>query len=108
LIEQLQKIIEHAWIENDIPVDWITSLQFPIPKVKNPRTVGDYRRISLTSVGYKIYMILLFRRVEEYLEPILPYQAGFIPKRSTSDQIFVLRRILEEKWNEGILQKILA
>lgn len=108
LVTAITSIIQRAWIENDIPEAWITSLQFPLPKVKHPVSINDYRKISLTSTGYKIYIIILYRRIEEYLTPILPYQSGFVRGRSTSDQLYVMRRILEERWNEGYRAFVLS
>jgi hypothetical protein len=101
MLEILTTIIQHAWIYNDIPETWTTSLLFPISKVSNPKTVADYRMIALCSIGYKLYAKYLYENIEQFLTPIPAYQAGFIKGRSTADQLFVLRRFLEERWNEG-------
>lgn len=108
ILAPLTLIIQQAWEKNDIPTDWVTSLQFPLPKVKNPKTTDDYRLISLTSTGYKVYVNLLYQRIEHYLPEIPPYQAGFIRQRSASDQLFILRRVLDERWNEGVLTYVLS
>jgi Reverse transcriptase (RNA-dependent DNA polymerase) len=39
--------------------------------------------------------------LELFVPPIFDYQAAFIRNRSCDDQIFIARRILEERWNHG-------
>jgi hypothetical protein len=101
VIEVLTNILRQVWLTNCVPESWTTSLLFPLAKVKNPTSTGDYRTIALASIGYKVYAKYLYEHIQQYLLPILPYQAGFVRGRSTSDHIFVLRRFLEERWNEG-------
>ena len=65
------------------------------------RLATNYRGISLTPTAAKIYNKLLLHRIRPVLENILrDNQNGFREKRSTTAQIFMLRRILE-----GVKQK---
>ena len=65
------------------------------------RLATNYRGISLTPTAAKIYSKLLLHRIRPVLENILrDNQNGFREKRSTTAQIFTLRRIIE-----GVKQK---
>ena len=61
----------------------------------------NYRGVSLTPTTAKIYNKLLLHKIRPVLENILrDNQNGFREKRSTTAQIFTLRRIIE-----GVKQK---
>ena len=63
----------------------------------------NYRGISLLNVAYKIFTNLLTRYIEPYADEILgDYQSGFRKGRSTTDQIFCLRMILERAYEYKI------
>ena len=60
---------------------------------------GNYRGISLISVPSKVFMRVLLNRMKPKIEEGLrEEQAGFRGGRSTVDQIFSLRQILEKRW----------
>ncbi|GBP92842.1 Retrovirus-related Pol polyprotein from type-2 retrotransposable element R2DM; Endonuclease [Eumeta japonica] len=51
--------------------------------------------------GYRIYATYLLKLLDEEIEAMGNYQAAFMRDRSTDDHIFVVRRILDEKWKAG-------
>lgn len=61
--EELQyaffKIIQEVYITNNVPIEWQQTYAYPIPKITSPQTTNDMRKITLTSVGYKVYVGLL-------------------------------------------------
>ena len=89
-------------VHNQQPVDiWRQSCNIPLPKKGGLCLAINYRGISLTPSAAKIYNNLLLHRIRPVLENILrDNQNGFREKRSTTAQIFTLRRIIE-----GVKQK---
>jgi sorting nexin-29 len=54
------------------------------------------------NVCYKILTNILHKRLEPYAEEILVnYQCGFRRGRSTTDQLFILRLVLEKAYEFG-------
>ena len=66
---------------------------------KRDRTeCGNYRGISLVAQAGKILLKIIARRLSDYCDRlgILPEeQSGFRPNRSTTDMMFVIRRLQE-------------
>jgi hypothetical protein len=66
------------------------------------RHCNNYRGISLLSIVYKILSNILLARLTPYVtEVIEDHQCGFRRNRSTIDQIFYIRQILEKKWEHN-------
>ena len=56
----------------------------------------NYRVITLMSIAAKVYNKVLLTRIRDHVDPLLRNnQAGFRPGRSCSQQIHILRRIIE-------------
>lgn len=100
-IEDLHNLLVRVYEENQIPSDWKRNIVVPIPKVKNPKTTNDYRRICLSCVAYKVYASWILKKLQNFLPAIGCHQAAFLPERSTTDHLHVLQRILQERWNGG-------
>ena len=67
-------------------------------KKKNRTECGNYRGTLLVAHAGKILLKIIARRLSEYCERvgILPEeQSGFRPNRSTTDMVFVIRRLQE-------------
>ena len=67
-------------------------------KKKDRAECGNYRGISLVVHTGKVLLTIIARRLSEYCErvEILPEeQSGFRPNRSTTDMMFVIRRLQE-------------
>jgi hypothetical protein len=62
------------------------------------RKGDNYQGISLLSTSYKILSNILLARLTPYADEIIgDHQCGFWCNRSTTDQIFYIRQILEKK-----------
>jgi len=58
---------------------------------------SNYRPITLLNVAYKIFTILINNRLSSIVESKLEdCQMGFRPNRSTIDNIFIVRQIIEK------------
>jgi endonuclease/exonuclease/phosphatase family metal-dependent hydrolase len=108
LLEKVYDIILKVWRSNEVPDEWKMTVQIPIPKIKNPQGIEDYRRLTLCNVTYKIYAKILLNRLEKALGDLPSYQAAFQKNRSTSDHIYAVRRVLEERWRKGKLTFVVA
>jgi hypothetical protein len=77
-----------------LPDQWNESINVPVHKKGDKTDPNNYRGISLLSTSYKI---------------VADHQCGFRRNRSTTDQIFCIRQILEKKWeyNETVHQLFL-
>jgi len=57
----------------------------------------NYRPITFLNVAYKIFAIILNQRLVDIAESELgDYQSGFRPNRSTVNNIFMIRQIIEK------------
>ena len=99
-VEHMHQLITNIWITENIPEDWNWSIICPIHKKGDVTICSNYRGISLLCVAHKIFSNILFNRLLPYTETITgDYQRGYRQGRSTIDQIFTVRQILE-KCNE--------
>jgi len=87
-----------------IPQDWSRGIIFPLHKEGDERLPTNYRGITLLSVVGKLYTAILTKRVSEWCEEqekISDEQAGFRPNRSITDQIFLLKEIIQMRRETG-------
>lgn len=88
--------------EHQVPVSWKTSRTTLIPKKKRP-TVDTFRPIAIMNTSYKIFMGITKQSIEEHLKKnglLEEQQAGFTPRRRTTDNLFVLKYIIEETYKD--------
>jgi sorting nexin-29 len=82
-----------------LPQQWKEFIIVTIYKKGDKIDCNNYRGISLLSTNYKILSNILLARLTPYVNEIIgDHQCGFCRNRSTTDQIFYIRQILEKKW----------
>ena len=78
------------------PNYWSILNLIPVPKSGDLCLTANYGGISLSSIVAKTYNRTLLNRIRPHLDDKLrPNQCGFREKRSTTEQILALRRIIE-------------
>jgi hypothetical protein len=81
-----------------VPDQWKESIIVPVPKKCDQTDCNNFSGISLLSTSYKILSNILLSRLGPYMDEIIgDHQCGFRRNRSTTDQIFYIRQILEKK-----------
>jgi hypothetical protein len=90
--------------EENVPSDWKKAIIVPIFKNKGSnQDCGNYKGISLISVPSKVFMRVLLNRIKPNIEQKLrEEQAGFRGGRSTVDQIFAMRQVMEKRWEYAL------
>ena len=93
-------IFKSIWQEEEIPTEWQEGIYVPIHKKGERSECVNYRGICLLTIGYKVLTRILCERIMPwYLDAVGDYQAGFVPGKSTVDNIFIIRQI-NEKYRE--------
>ena len=88
----MHQLICKIWLEECMPEDWSLSTICPILKKGDTTIRNNYRGISLLSIAYKVLSSVICERLKPHAEALIgPYQCGFRPGKSTTDQIFTLR-----------------
>ena len=82
------------------PAQWTESILIAIPKKSNSRKCSDYRTISLINHAAKVMLKILQKRMAPRIEEILSEsQPGFRPGRSTTEQITIVKLLVEKARN---------
>jgi hypothetical protein len=107
LLSAIHKLINSIWNKEDLPGQWKESIIIPIHKKSDKSECNNYRAISMLLTSYIILLNFLLSKLSPYMDEIIgDHQCGFRHNRSTTDQIFCIRRIMEKKWkcNETVHQ----
>ncbi|KAI8121895.1 Craniofacial development protein 2 [Lucilia cuprina] len=103
LVRCIHQLLCRIWCEENMPDEWNLSVLCPIHKKGDPTVCTNYRGISLLSNAYKILSGVICDRLKPYTNNLIgKYQCGFRPGKSTIDQIFTLRQLLEKTMERKI------
>jgi hypothetical protein len=99
LYSEIHRLICSIWNKEELPQQWKESVIVPVYEKGDKTDCNNYRGISLLSTAYKILSNIVLARLTSYVNEIIgDHQCGFRHNRSTVDQIFYIRQILEKKW----------
>jgi hypothetical protein len=95
---EIYKLINFIWNKEELPDQWKESVIVPIYKKGDKMDSSSNCGITVLSTSYKSFSNILLSRLGPHIDKIIVYhQCGFRCNRSTTDQIFCIRRILEKK-----------
>jgi hypothetical protein len=102
-----RSIINSIWNKEEFPDQWKGYQFVPVHGKRDKADCSNYHGISLVSISSKILPNIILWRLSPYIDEIIgDHLCGFWCNRSTTDQIFCIRQILEKKWeyNETVHQ----
>ena len=104
LLNKIHRLIKRVWKEEKMPRDWTTNITVPIHKNRGEKLqCKNYRGTSLLCTGHKILTTVLNNRLKKYTEHITSeYQAGFRTGKSTIDQIFTVKNLLDKACEHNV------
>ena len=93
----LTGLCQKIWETKEWPKEWTQSLVIPLPKKGNLKQCQNYRTTSLISHPGKIMLRVILNRLKAKAEEVREEeQADFRPGRSTVEQTFNCRVIIEK------------
>jgi len=99
----LVRLFAAVWASGRVPEEWKRGIVVPLYKKGDRMDVANYRGITLMVVAAKVLERVLLCRLREVREArCRETQAGFRPGRSCGEQVFALRRVLEERAEWGL------
>jgi sorting nexin-29 len=97
MTHRIQDLILNIWRSERMPNEWNMSIICTIYKKGEKSECSNYRGISLLNTAYKILATVINNRLTTYAEDLLSQeQKGFRRNRSTADNIFIMRQVLEK------------
>lgn len=102
IISPLCHIINGFISEGTFPTEWKIARISPIPKVKSPSELVDYRPISVLPILSKVYERVILHQLLEYIETLYKNtQHGFRKSRSTVTCLLKLRDDILKAMSRG-------
>ena len=98
ILRELHRLTILIWRQGKVPQQCKYAVITVIHKKGEKTECGNYRGISLVSHAGKVLLKVVARRLSAYCETkglLLEEQCGFRPDRSTTDMMFVVRRLQE-------------
>lgn len=93
--EKVFKLIEDFHTHSFIPPGVNSSFIVLVPKVPNPKSVKDFRPISLINSSIKILLKLLASRLANHMQTLVSdVQTGFVKGRQASESIIVIKEVV--------------
>ena len=91
MIEEVKQIFRSGKVPEHLNKTLITL----IPKIQGPKTLGNYRPISLCNTVYKVVTKIIVARLRPFLDKIIsPLQTAFVPGRKGIDNVIIAQEII--------------
>ena len=93
---RLHELILKIWLREVMPEEWELGVICPVYKKGDKLECSNHRRINLLNTACKIFADILRQHLLVFSERSTgEYQGGFRTDRSTTDQLFSFRQIME-------------
>ncbi|GAA6093907.1 uncharacterized protein LOC122815288, partial, partial [Tachysurus ichikawai] len=103
IIKILHQICNDVYNQETAPRQLTTNIIVPLAKKGDLTLMTNYRGISLMSMATKVYNKILLNRIREPMDKILrPNQASFRRGRSCTDQVHIIRRLIESAEDKNL------
>ena len=109
-LNEVREIMQEWWDNEDIPTDELKARVVLIYKKGNTSKYENYRPISLLNSMYKIFAAIFQKRLARGIDKFIQQtQYGFRKAKSTTDALFLTRRIAEygEKTTNDVILLLL-
>lgn len=100
----LTNIINHCISTSTVPSEWKISRICPVPKVKNPQTLSEYRPISILPILSKVFERVILQQLTDIIESEMIYdrkQSGFRKGHSTTTILLKLKEDITNAMKKG-------
>ena len=105
ILRELHRLTILIWRQGKVPQQCKYAVITVIHKKGEKTECGNYRGISLVSHAGKVLLKVVARKLSAYCETkglLLEEQCGFRPDRSTTDMMYVVRRLKEVGRKAGV------
>ena len=93
----LKKLFSEIWVTGIVPTKWKNGVIIRFPKKGDLSDCSNWRGITLSPVALKFFSRILLNRLEPVIDNVLrDEQAGFRKGRGCSDQIFIVRHLMQQ------------
>lgn len=101
-LSELHNLIQEIWRTGEVPKDWRIRAGSLGRKEIRPSATTTYRGIALLSICGKVLPRIIADRIQKgYNDQMMEAQCGFRGGRSTTDQMFTLRQVVERRKEYG-------
>ncbi|KAK1796709.1 hypothetical protein P4O66_009731 [Electrophorus voltai] len=102
IVNTLTVLLNKGWQDQNVPSDWRKGVIVKLPKKGNTANCKNWPCITLLTVPGKVFCSVLLRSLQQAVDEILrEEQAGFRAGRSCSEQIYMVRNILNSASNSS-------
>ena len=97
LIESSTSLLNNCWHYQLVPEEWRKGMIVKLPKKESLSNCNNWRGITLLSIPGKVLSIILLNHLKYSTDlKLREQQVGFRSNRSCSEQVFMLRNIIEQ------------
>jgi hypothetical protein len=103
VIQLLCDICNDIYNQEIAPKQLTTNIIVALAKKGDLTLMSNYRGISLMSMAAKVYNKIILNRIRDPIDKVLrPNQAGFRRGRSCTDQVHIIRRLIESAIDKNL------